>query len=222
MKLKDLRGERIGLLTVLERADNIISPSGHSEVMWKCQCDCGNIKIIRAATLRNGQKSCGCLKNNLFQNYNPRKKHGESKTRLYKIWMGMKKRCYQKNSKTYERYGGRGIIICDEWLDFEKFRDWALSHGYNESLSIDRKDVNGNYEPTNCKWSTNKEQANNRRSSRIIEYKGEKKTLAEWADYLNVPYARLQARFDNGWSVQEAFETPQLKARREYGENSIA
>ena len=223
MKLIDLKGQKFYRLTVLERAETRTYKSGGKAVMWKCRCDCGNITIVNGNSLRRGlTKSCGCWNLENLKTNNPNKKHGESYTRLYKIWEGMHKRCEKEHTKGYQRYGGRGIKVCEEWANYETFRDWALNNGYSDELSIDRKDVDGNYCPENCTWSTNKEQANNRRTSKYLTYKGETHTIAEWAEIMNIPYGRIQSRLYLGWDTNDIFETPKLKANRNYGESSLA
>ena len=125
---------------------------------------------------------------------NPMYKHGAVGTRLYSIYTGMLKRCRQPTTNGYERYGGRGICVCDEWKGkhgFERFRDWANANGYAEDLTLDRIDVNGNYEPSNCKWSTREEQCNNKRNNVWLEYNGERYTLAQWARILGIPKATI-------------------------------
>lgn len=126
------------------------------------------------------------------------KTHGMRRTRLYNIWTQMTQRCKNQNLDCYERYGGRGIKVCDEWSNFEAFAEWAMENDYKDGLSIDRINVNGNYEPVNCKWSTNIEQARNKRNSRIITINGDSKTVAEFAEISGLPYKTLQRRIYTG------------------------
>lgn len=125
--------------------------------------------------------------------------------RLYSIWHNMKSRCYYRKSEKYKDYGGRGIIVCDEWRNnFQAFYDWAMSHGYADDLTIDRKDVNGNYEPSNCRWVTQKEQHNNTRKNHYITYNGETKTAAEWARQYGIHRCVLNNRIRRGWNFEKA------------------
>ena len=167
-------------------------------------CDCGNEKEIPINNVERGAvKSCGCL----FREHPNHTKHNGQGTRLYDIWKAMRERCNTPTCRNYRNYGKRGIKICEEWDDFTVFREWALTHGYSNTLTIDRIDVNGHYEPNNCRWVTNKENANNRRNNRYIEYKGKVKTLSQWAEEYHIKYATLHARLKRGWTIEKALTT---------------
>ena len=156
-KLIDLTGKKFGLLTVLKR-----SAEKAVKVKWVCACDCGGETAVDSQHLRNGDiVSCGCYhKNELSER---RKKHGHASTRLYNIWCAMRYRCHTKSHRAYEYYGGRGITVCEDWLDFLKFREWALSNGYADNLEIDRINNDLGYEPNNCRWVTHAENMKNLR-----------------------------------------------------------
>lgn len=208
----DLTGERFGRLVVLERAESR-GPKGRRKTWWNCKCDCGNEVEVPTARLRNGQtKSCGCLHKDLL-----REKltiHGGSKDRLFTVWCDMRRRCEKPYDKNFNHYGGRGITVCAEWHSYENFREWAHLNGYDESAkygkcTLDRINPNGDYEPGNCRWVSLKVQNNNRRNNRLIEYKGQTKTLKQWAEETGVGKAALESRLDRyGWSVERAIETP--------------
>ena len=148
---------------------------------------------------------------------NPHYKHGLCKTRLYRIWRNMKVRCYNPKNRFFEFYGKRGIAICDEWKDnFQAFYDWAMSNGYADSLTIDRIDVNGNYSPENCRWVDMGTQTKNRRSNRIIDFRGERKTVTEWADIFSINVDTLYSRLNKGLDVETALTTPVDENKRRY------
>ena len=207
-RLADLTGQRYGRLTVVERSGDI-----GGKTAWLCICDCGNKKRITATNLKQGiTKSCGCYQNEVrIVNGHSNAKHGGYGTRLYRIYRGMWQRCYDENVKHYQRYGARGITICDEWLGtdgFAMFRDWAYSHGYNETLSIDRKDNNKSYSPDNCRWATNKEQMNNRRCNVYLSLNGEQHTMAEWSDITGINVRTIKSRHRAGWKDEDVLTAP--------------
>lgn len=155
-----------------------------------CECDCGNKVLVKPTFWDNETvKSCGCKKEELLSMAN-RKENPVSKMRIYHIYQGMKSRCFNKKSDNYANYGGRGITICQEWLDdFMNFYNWAIENGYEETLSIDRIEVNGNYEPSNCRWATNAEQQRNKRNNVYITIGNQTKVFKDWVVELGItPY----------------------------------
>ena len=203
--LNDLTGQRFGQLVVIGVDDR-----GTRKTYFNCQCDCGNVKSVRADSLIAGMiRSCGCLKKeqdreNLTANHS----HKMSGTRMYHIWQGMKMRCYNPHDARYDRYGGRGIKMCDEWREsFQSFYDWATENGYEETLSIDRIDNNGDYCPENCRWSDTQEQARNRSSNIRITIGNATKTLTEWCEIFEVDTKMVFARYKrNGFiGIDELF-----------------
>lgn len=195
---KDLTGQRFGKLVTIERVG-----TKRACALWKCKCDCGNEAEVTSHSLISGNaKSCGCIQREAVTT------HGMSNTKIFNIWKGIKQRCLDHNCKNFLRYGARGITICDEWKDFIPFYIWAMNNGYLENLSIDRVNNNGNYEPSNCKFSTMKEQANNTRRNVWYEYNGVTKTIAQWSDVCGITRVCLYQRFKAGWSIEKALFTP--------------
>ncbi len=133
--------------------------------------------------------------------------HGDTNrnSRLHRIWANMKARCKNPQNDRFHDYGGRGIKVCDEWNDYLTFKEWAMSNGYADDLTIDRIDVNGNYEPSNCRWVDRLTQQNNMRTNTTLVYKGESHTLAEWSKIFNIPYHTLVTRYTRGWTVERLF-----------------
>ena len=208
---KDMTGQKIGRLMVIEIAEH----GGHGKTLtWKCLCDCGKEVYVTGKLLRrsDGTKSCGCLKRDVSTQTGKRNlKHGQSNSKLYNVWSSMKKRCNEKNHKSYYRYGGRGITYCSEWEDFNNFMGWALKNGYKENLTLDRIDNDKGYYPENCRWATPKEQSRNRHTNKFLTYKGNTKTIAEWEEILGTKKGTIASRIRHGWSIEKAIETPVKK-----------
>lgn len=197
-----------GRWTVIDRAPSSTDKRGYPITMWNCRCVCGVCKTVYANSLLSGRSaSCGCDKEHIREickeNFET---HGESKTRLYRIWAGIKKRCQNPQASNYSNYGGRGIEVCSEWFSFPAFRDWALANGYSDTLTIDRIDVNGNYIPENCRWVTRTAQANNRRNSVYYEYNNQRHSVAEWAEILDIPYSSLRKRLQRNKCIEQIIE----------------
>lgn len=199
----DLTGQRFGSLLVLgfSHVDKTRSAN------WFCRCDCGKEIVLKGNNLRMGNtRSCECLARKAVGDRS--RTHGECKSRLYRIWSALHSRCTNDHIEdTFKNYGGRGIQVCDDWKTYETFREWALASGYEDGLSIDRIDVNGNYEPSNCRWATQREQCRNRRNTLWVEFNGYKKPLAEWCDELNLPYRVVYARMKK-MSFEDAIKKP--------------
>lgn len=188
MKAIDLTGKVFGYWTVIKRDGRY----NNGDARWLCRCICGKEKQVRGRDLRDGtSKSCKCKR------VPPNIKHGLYKTRLHGIWETMKARCNNKNFSQYKRYGLIGVKVCKEWNnDFLAFYNWAMANGYKDNLTIDRINVFGNYEPSNCRWATPMEQANNRKNNRYITYRGIKKSLSNWSRYFGISKRKLVYRMD--------------------------
>ena len=202
-------GFRIGKWTVIGNSP----PKGPT--IHQCQCDCGTMRQIRAATLRIGAtKSCGCTRSEMTVRLHTT--HGESKkTRLYVIWQAMIGRCHSKRHSSYQKYGGAGICVCDQWRSsYVAFREWSLSNGYADCKSIDRIDNTLGYFPENCRWATANEQANNKTNNVIVSAFGESKTVSQWAEDARcaVGRATVYDRILKKWNPEKAITHP-LKPR---------
>jgi len=203
-KRKDLTGMTFGNLTVIEYAYS------KKYAYWKCRCKCGEETFVRSSHLIAGAvKSCGCVNSEIGKRtvksaQNANRKHDESKSRLHVIWTNMKQRCGNSKNAGYKDYGGRGIKICHEWENcYIAFRDWALTNGYREDLTIDRIDNNGNYEPSNCRWANKEIQSNNQRRNINITYKNEIKTASEWAKELGISRTTFYRWLNQGKTIDE-------------------
>lgn len=210
----DLTGQKFGRLTVLGLAEPFVDKSGRKYETWHCQCECGNVRDIYVQHLIHGQsKSCGCLaKDTCGDNF---RTHGKTHARLYNTWGCMRGRCNCKANPAYKNYGGRGITVCEEWDDYEKFEEWAMTNGYEEGLTIDRINNDKGYSPDNCRWATYKEQANNTRNTRRFTVDGETKTASEWSEMYGVPNYEIFFRINHGWTEEEAIKIPLHSKRTE-------
>lgn len=195
----DLTGKRFGRLTAVRYVGG-----GH----WRCQCECGGVAVVLTGNLTRGNStSCGCKRRETLT------KHGMADTKVYRIWQQMIRRCHRKNDPAYANYGGRGVIVCDRWR--ESFSNFLADMGARPGgFQIDRKDNDGNYEPANCHWVSSKANKNNKRTNRVVEFRGRRQTIAEWADELGVHYRTLNNRINRGWPTERAFKAPVRKKSR--------
>lgn len=146
--------------------------------------------------------------------------HHETKTRLHKIWESMHSRCENQNHKYYAYYGGRGIRVCDEWNEYIPFRDWAIAAGYNDNLTIDRIEVNGNYNPENCRWATIREQQNNKRSNRLVQFNGASHTISEWSEIVGIKKTTIKERLNAGWTIEKVLTEPVRQRTKGYRQST--
>ena len=204
-KLKDISGKRYGNLVVLEHWESISNGKTHK---WLCRCDCGETKTVDSNNLKSGRTvSCGCINRKIASETRKRyKTHGSSFTPEYRTWLGMKTRCHNENDPNYVYYGARGIKVCSSWKDsFENFYE-DMGERPSDNHSIDRIDVNGDYEPGNCRWATASEQRRNTRKTRYVTHGGEKYALKDLTDQLDVKYDLVLQRLNAGWELEDCFK----------------
>lgn len=211
-------GQRFGRLTVIREAER---QYGHRYIL--CQCDCGNTKTINLNSLVKGtSKSCGCYRSEYISKKNTT--HGNTRNhnidRLYRIWIGIKRRCTNENYKHYYNYGGRGITICKEWLhDYPAFKKWSLENGYTDDLTIDRIDNDKGYSPDNCRWTTMQVQSNNTRVNRLITYNGETHTVADWGRITGIDGNLIGQRVRKGFPLEKVFFNGNLRYYKQEEQN---
>lgn len=209
-KRRDLTGVGFGRLTVVGEASSRRQPCGKLQRYWRCRCVCGKESEVLQANLNSGHTtSCGCRMRQLaeisMRCLNTR--HGQSRTRLYGIWIAMRKRCEYLHHIHYASYGGRGISVCVRWLEFEAFRA-DMGEPPSDKHSIERKDNDLGYFPENCVWATATEQGRNKRNNHVIEYNGLRLTMADWSRRLEVSENTIRERLRRGWSLTAALSTP--------------
>lgn len=209
-KLDIQKGQKYNDWTVLHRVyDHNLKTN---RPVWACRCKCGTIRNIIQKDIPKAtrcRKCEGAIKSIKYT------KHGQSKngrlqkgTRLYRIWQGMRTRCNNPNSKDYKWYGAKGVSVCPEWDDFNEFYQWAIQNGYDDSKTIDRIESDGPYSPSNCKWSTTKEQLRNRECTRYITINGVTKTMSEWSECSGINYQTLRTRVDKNWPEERLLDPP--------------
>lgn len=205
----DVSGQRYGRLVAISFSRR----NSTGNTLWNCKCDCGNELEVLLPSLRRGNtRSCGCWLKEL--RIERKTTHGKKRTRAWLSWASMRARCLNQKNPAYKDYGGRGIVICQRWLDsFQNFFDDMGDRP--DGLSLERIDVNGNYEPGNCKWATDKEQTRNQRRTRRITFNGETLSSAEWGERLAMPSRLIRYRIDTlGWDVESALTRPVQKKQK--------
>jgi hypothetical protein len=220
-KFVDITGNRYGELTVLGLAEVKLK----NRPAWRCICDCGREKVVAGDSLKCGAvKCCGAHKTKFYSEALSRRskiqnrkypKETDSHSRLYTLWRAMKWRCLDPTHVAYDRYGGAGITICDDWMTYSKFREWAVSSGYQEHLTIDRKDNNRGYCPDNCRWATHKEQSKNKKSGYHLTAFGETKHLMDWISdpRCKASPGALRRRLKSGHSTEFAISASEHEIR---------
>ena len=213
---KDLSEKTFGRLSVIEYSGEQ-TKSGN--LKWKCRCQCGNLLTIASSHLLDGStQSCGCLSKEVTRDRSIKHGHaiGGEISKTYSSWEAMIARCTRPSINDYKNSGGRGILVCDRWKIFSSFLEDMGERPYG--YQIDRIDSNGNYEPTNCRWATTKEQSRNKRSNNRIELNGEIKTLIDWAEQTGIPTDTLWHRiYTSDWTIERALTTPLMKRKNNRG-----
>lgn len=209
--IEEMTGRRYGMLRVLGASPDRILPSGKKESMCLCECDCGKIKAIRVASLKNGNtKSCGCYRNKCSsERMHARATHGLGGTKIYGVWKCMIDRCQNPNNKSYKNYGGKGVDVCSEWQDVNVFVEWALMSGYKDGLTLERVNNNQGYYPDNCIWADRYVQNNHTSRNHLLTYMGRTQTMAQWSRELGLSYSAIKTRINRyGWPTEVALATP--------------
>ena len=209
LDLPSFIGKKYSRLTILGYGKPVLGTDGYNAPVCVCKCDCGVILNIRlASVIHENTKSCGCYKMEVLS---LNKRHGLSHTKLFRRWTGMWYRCDKHGSQSYHYYGGRGIRVCDEWASFEAFRDWSFANGYDEGLQLDRINNNKGYGPDNCRWVTSAQNNLNKRNTVFLIFKGEKKTISEWAKITGIPESTLRRRRLAGLSAKKILSPVHLQ-----------
>ena len=208
MQKLNLIGKKINMLTIIEQL-----PTKNGRTYWRYKCDCGKIGTINSSCIYR-TISCGCFRSSKARQMHTT--HNKKGTRIYNVHNSMKQRCLNPKSKNYSNYGGRGIKLCKEWEKFENFYIWAIKNGYKDNLSIDRINVNGNYEPSNCRWVTSKQQQLNKRNTPHITFNHHTHTLLEWSVITGINISTLRKRiFNYGWSIEDALTIQPSSCKKE-------
>ncbi len=203
-------GDRYGRLTVIREVKPQVRPCGRQKRMVACMCDCGTTRVVQLGHLRSGgSASCGCARDENFNGF----KHGYVGTPTYRVWQGMRKRCYNPENKSYHNYGGRGISVCDRWLTFENFLEDMGERP--DGLTIERVDNNGDYEPGNCRWASRAEQSRNTRRNRLLTHGGETLCMKTWSERAGIDSNTIYRRLKRGWSIEDTLMTPPGTRRRQ-------
>jgi len=203
-RMRDLSGQKFGRLTVIELAGK----ASNKNMLWKCSCECGNSSVVASSNLVRGvTRSCGCLKAEREREANI--KHGQYGTGAHKSWMSMRQRCLNHRCPAFKNYGGRGIKICARWESFENF--FADMGHRPDGMELDRINVDGDYEPGNCRWATTLQQGRNQRKTRFATINGVTKPVTEWAQEFGINIRSVNSRLSYGWSIEKALTTPKLR-----------